>query len=178
MRKCLIGILFLLVNAPLALSSQNSIEWIKYTSAEGRYAVSLPRQPTLSTQEATTVDGQKFPQYLAAVLEPGDVAYMTGYFDYAPGTIFSADAARDGMVKRVNGTLISEKTISLGPYPGRDLRVLARAGGGGEYIVRARLYEAEKRVYVLEFILPKSLDSEEMNAKAAKYLDSFEVVKN
>src|SRR5216683_761344 len=155
MRKCVIGILLLFVSAPLALSIQNSSEWIKYTSEEGRYTVSLPVQPKITTQEATTAEGQKFPQHLASVIEPGDVAYVTGYFDEVPGTVFSADAARDGMMQRVNGTLISEKSISLGAYPGRDLRVLARAAGGGEYIVRARLYEAEKRIYVIQFIVKK-----------------------
>lgn len=178
MKKCVIATLFILLSAPGALSIQNSTEWIKYTSLEGRYTVSLPAQPKVSTQQATTADGEKFPQYLAAVIEPSDVAYMTGYFDYVPGTVFSADAARDGMVQRVNGTLISEKSISLGAYPGRDLKVLARAPGGSEYIVRARLYEAEKRVYILQFVVPKALDSEEMSGKGVKYLDSFQVIKN
>ncbi len=177
MRMCVVGILLVLMSSSVALSIQNTSEWIKYSSAEGRYTVSLPAQPTLSTQEATTADGQKFPQYLAAVTEPGDVAYMTGYFDYVPGTIFSADAARDGMVKRVNGILLSEKTISLGGYPGRELRVSAKPDGGTEYIIRARFYETEKRVYVLQFIVPKSLESDVTEVKGIKYFDSFQVVK-
>jgi hypothetical protein len=189
MRKCVAAILLLMISASLALSIQQPDEWIKYTSPEGRYSVSLPSQPRVSTQEATTADGQKFPQYLASVVEPGDVAFMTGYFDTVPGTVFSADAARDGMVNRINGTLISETATSLGGYPGRELRVstkpapAAPAEGGKpaeavEYIVRARFYEVAKRVYVLQVIFPKSLESESINAKATKYFDSFQVVKN
>ena len=178
MGKCVIGILLLLVSAPLALSTQNSSEWVKYTSAEGRYTVSLPGQPKVTTQEATAATGDKFQQYLASVTEPGDVAYMIGYFDEVPGTIFSADLARDGMVKRIDGTLLTETPISLQGYPGREMRVSTTPSSGDGYIVRARFYEAEKRIYVLQFIFPKSLESNALNAKGTKYLDSFQVVKN
>jgi hypothetical protein len=189
MTKCIAAILLLLINASFASSIQKPDEWIKYSSPEGRYTVSLPAQPKLSTQEATTADGQKFPQYLTSVVEPGDLAFMTGYFDSAPGTIFSADAARDGMVNQVNGTLINEARITLGSYSGRELRVVAKVPAAApvegekpaatvEYIVRARFYEVDKRVYVLQVIFPKSLESEAINARAAKYFDSFQVVKN
>jgi hypothetical protein len=79
--------------------------------------------------------------------------------------------------------------ISLGGFPGRELKVLAKpapkqpAEGakpahGVEYTVRARFYEVDKRVYVLQLISPKALDSEALTAKATKYFDSFQVVKN
>jgi hypothetical protein len=189
MRKYFAAILLLLMSASLALSIQKPDEWIKYTSPEGGYSVSLPAQPTLRTQEATTTDGQKFTQYLAAVVEPGDVVYMVGYFDNVPGMIFSADGARDGVLKQTNGTLISETAISLGGYPGRELKVstkpaLPQPAEGAtpaeavEYIVRVRFYEADKRIYALQIIFPKSLENEALAAKAAKYFDSFQVVKN
>jgi hypothetical protein len=189
MRKYFGAILLLLMSASFALSFQNPAEWITYTSPEGRYIVSLPAQPTLSTQEATTADGEKFPQYLASVVGAGDVGFLVGYFDKVPGTVFSADAARDGMVNKINGTLISENAISLGGYPGRELKVSTKpapeppAAGEKpaetvEYIVRARFYEADKRVYVLQMIFPKSLENDALAAKATKYFDSFQVVKN
>ena len=175
------------MSASLALSIQKSDEWIKYSSTEGRYRVSLPAQPTLRTQQATAATGEKFSQYLASVIE-GDVAFMIGYFDSVPGTIFSGDAARDEMVKRFNGTLMSENAISLNGYPGRELKVLilapVKTGEGAkpaeavEYILRARLYEADKRVYLVQFIFPKALESDALAAKATKYFDSFQVVKN
>lgn len=194
MRKYSAALLLLVMSAALALSIQKPDEWIKYTSSEGRYSVSLPAQPKLNMQEATTADGQKVPIYRASVDEPG-VTFMIGYFDSVSGTTFSADAARDAMVKRINGTLISESAISLGGYPGRELKVLTKlvpvqAAEGAkpaeeakpaeaiECIVRARFYEADKRVYVLQFIFPKSLDSDALAAKATKYFDSFQVVKN
>ncbi len=189
MRKYFAATLLLLMSASLALTIQKPNEWIKYTSPEGRYTVSLPAQPKLIMQEATAATGDKFPLYLASVVEPGDVAFIIGYFDNVPGTIFSADAARDEMVKGIRGTLISESAISLGGYPGRELKVLtkpapaepaegAKPAEGREYMVRARLYEADKRVYLVQFISPKSLESDALAAKATRYFDSFQVVKN
>jgi hypothetical protein len=189
MRKYFAVILLLLMSASLALSGQTPDDWIAYTSPEGRYSVSLPAQPKLSTQEATATTGEKFPQYLASVVDTGDVLFMIGYFDTLPGTAFSADAARDGMVKRINGTLISETPISLDGYSGRELKVSttptpqppaegAKPAEPVQYIVRARFYEADKRIYIVQLIFPKSLESDALAAKATKYFDSFQVVKN
>jgi hypothetical protein len=179
MRKSFAAIVLVLVSTALALSIQKSGEWIKYTSPEGRYSVSLPAQPKLTTQEATAADGQKFPQYMASVIEPDDVVFVIGYFDSVPGTIFSADAARDGIVKRINGTLISESAISLSGYPGREFKILTKPAPAKPaaiaYVVRARLYEVDKRVYLLQFIFPQSLESDALAAKALKYFDSFQV---
>jgi hypothetical protein len=187
MRKRLAATVLLVLSASLGLGVQKPDDWIKYTSPEGRYTVSLPAQPKLSTQEGAAADGQKFPQYLASVVNGDDVAIMVGYFDTLPNLTFSEDAARDGMVKQVNGTLISEAPISLGSYSGREFKVStkftqpaadAKPAEEIEYIVRARVYEVDKRIYVLEFVFPKSLENDALAAKATKYFDSFQVVKN
>ena len=188
MKKCAAAILFLSLGVAPGFGIQKPAEWVTYTSSEGRYSVSLPAQPKLSTQEAATADGQKFRQYLASVVEPGDVAFLVGYFDSVPGTVFSADAARDGMLKEIDGTLISETAISLGGYPGRALKVVAKPAPAppapGEapakavdYIVHARFYEVDRRVYVLQIIFPKALEDDALAAKVTRYFDSFQVAK-
>ncbi|MDQ2974564.1 MAG: hypothetical protein M3R69_04020 [Acidobacteriota bacterium] len=189
MRKYFAATLLLLMSAALALSVQKPDDWIAYTSPEGHYSVLIPAQPTLSTQESTAANGEKFPQYLASVVAAGDIVFMIAYFDTLPGTVFSADAARDGMVKAIKGTLISENAITLGGYSGRDLKVLTtptppppaegtKPAEPVDYIVRARFYEADKRIYVVQLIFPKSLENGPFAAKATKYFDSFQVVKN
>lgn len=174
--KCLAVILLLLSAMTGAVGSQKPAEWIRYISAEGRYGVLLPSQPEIGTQESATADGTKFTQHKATVVE-GSSVFLIGYFDHVPGTEFSFDRARDGMVAAVNGTLLKESVISLGGAPGRDLNVLTKDDDGSEFLLHARFYEIDKRVYVVQFIFPKSLDSEAKNAEAAKYFDSFQVVK-
>ncbi|HBB89614.1 MAG TPA: hypothetical protein DC047_18565 [Blastocatellia bacterium] len=175
MRKAALTILLLLFIASLAFAVQDA-GWITYNSAEGRYSVSLPEQPKLGTQESATADGQKFLQFTATVQQP-DVIYLVGYFDHVAGTVFSADRARDGMVSAVKGTLISDRVISLSGYPGRELKVAAKLDTS-DYVVLAKLWDTENRVYVLQVVYPKSGESEAMNTKAAKYFDSFQILKN
>lgn len=175
MRKAALSIALLLFIASLALAVQDSA-WITYNSAEGRYNVSLPAEPKLSTQESATADGQKFLQYMASV-QHSDAIYQIGYFDHLPGTTFSADRARDGMVSAVKGTLVSERTISLSGYPGRELKVSAKFETT-EYVLLAKFWDTPSRVYVVQVVYPKSGESEAMNAKAAKYFDSFQILKN
>jgi len=175
MNRAIAPISFLLICAVAALGVQDST-WINYNSAEGRYAVSIPTQPKLSTQESATADGQKFLQYMATAQEPNAV-YLIGYFDHVAGTTFSADRARDGMVKAVKGTLVSERTISLSGYPGRELKV-GTSSEGVDYIILVKFYDTDNRVYVQQLLFPKSFESEAMNTKAAKYFDSFQILKN
>ena len=170
------GILLILFSPALTLGAQHSDDWIKYDSKEGRYSVLLPAQPTVGSQEATSADGIKFTQYKAAVFS-GEVVYMIGYFDYTASMTFTFDKARDGMVGAVNGTLLTERSISLGGYSGRELRVLARDESGAEYDMRARFYDVDRRIFVLQFIAPKSIAVEITDPKATKYFDSFQVVR-
>jgi len=174
MYRAIASVWFLLICAAVALGVQNS-NWINYKSAEGRYSISLPAQPKLSTQESATADGQKFPQYMATIRDQ-DAIYLVGYFDHVPGTIFAADRARDGMVAAVKGTLVSERTISLSGYPGRELKVAAKSEST-DYIILAKFWDTENRVYVLQVVYPKSDEGESINTRAAQYFDSFQVLK-
>lgn len=172
MRRVLVPLALLLLCASFAQAQ--APEWIKYNSAEGRYAVSLPAEPKISTQESTTADGQKFLQYMATV-QQSDLVYLVGYFDHVPGTVFYPDKARDGMVGAVKGTLVNERNITLSGYPGREMRVAAKLQGI-DFILLAKFWDTDQRVYVLQCIFPKLIESDATNAKAAKYFDSFQIL--
>lgn len=177
MKKTVAVILWLLLNTLPALCIQKPADWIKYTSPEGRYSVLLPAQPALSTQEGTSKEGQKFPQYLASVGD-ADLGYVTTYFDTLPGTTFSIDEARDALVSHTGSSLLAESSISLGNYHGREIKISLTADDGTVYIDRMRFYEVDKRIYMLQYLVPKTLESEALNAKGSRYLDSFGVLKN
>ena len=173
MRKAIAASTVLLASV-LSIAAQSNVEWIRYASPEGRYNVSVPQQPKVSTQETTASTGQKVPQYRAASLD-GNGVFMIGYFDYTAAMKFSFDRARDGMLLAMDGTLLGEDTISLGGSPGRQLKLIAKAADQQDLIVRARLYDVAKRVYVLQCIFPKSEDSPVVAEKCTKFLDSFKV---
>jgi hypothetical protein len=139
--------LFILLSAAAAPGVQGGPEgWIKYTSREGRYSVMMPREPTLSAQDTTPSTGVKLKQYLAQASDSNSLV-MIGYFDHAADVSFNFDKGRDGMVNAIKGTLISESAISLGGNPGRELKVVAKAPDGNEFMFRARYYSVRGRVY-------------------------------
>lgn len=177
MKKCAVAILLLMIGASLALGIQKPGDWVKYTSTVGGYSIMLPSQPEIGTQDAATAEGVKFTQYKATVVD-GSAVYLIGYFDHVPGTDFSFDSARDGMVSAVKGTVLSESSITLAANPGLELKIALKDGEGNDYLLRARFYDVDQRVYVLQFIYLKTKEGEAMNAAAAKYFDSFQLVKN
>jgi hypothetical protein len=166
---CLIFLMF-----GLASGFQTAAEWVKYDSTEGRYSVLMPQQPKLASQEATSATGDKLTQYRASAADSNSL-YSVGYFDLLPNNTYSLDKGRDGMVNAINGKLLSEEAISLGGYAGRELKVSA-TDGEKEFLVRARLYEINGRVYVLQHAFLKAADSPAIAAKSTKFFDSFKVV--
>ena len=167
MRRALAGCLLLLT---LALGCKQA-PWITYTSPEGRYSVLMPSQPKLQSQQATGADGSIFQQYMAMASDSSGAFYAVGYFDVG-GPGFSLDQARDGAVK--DGTLLSERNLTLGDSPGREVRYLAKDPHGNEGFVVARLYRVGQRLYMVMYIVPKSA-GQELPDKAVKYFDSFQV---
>ncbi|MGZ5434964.1 MAG: hypothetical protein ACXWID_14175 [Pyrinomonadaceae bacterium] len=147
---------------------------LRYTSPEGRYSVLLPAQPTLSSQQLSAPDGTPMTQYMAQVAD-GSGMLMVAYFDYAADVVFSLDKARDGMVTSIQGTLLDEHSMSLGGAPGRQVKISARTEQGMEFIDRARFYDVKPRVFVLQCITPKSLDSAAIAERCEQFFDSFRV---
>jgi hypothetical protein len=177
MKRCVSAICLLLIMGSLAFGIQKPNDWIKYSSLEGHYSVMLPSQPELGTQESATANGVKFTQYKATV-EAGGTVYLVGYFDHLPGTDFSFERARAGMLEAMNGTVVSESKLTLAANPGLELKLAIKDDQGNEYLVQARFYDVDKRVYMLQFIYPKTNSPADMNAAAAKYFDSFQLLPN
>jgi hypothetical protein len=81
------------------------------------------------------------------------------------------------MIEAVKGTLIRESAISLGGSPGRELKITASTPNGTEFIVRTRIYDIDKRVYILQLLVSKSEDGNGSAEKAARLFDSFQVTR-
>jgi hypothetical protein len=149
-------------------------KWITYSSPEGRYTVSMAEQPKLSSQRITAASGDDLVQYMAAA--SADPAYiMVGYFDYPATVTFSLDAARDGMVNTLRGNLVEEDSISLGGSPGRAIKILAKTETGMDFIDRARFYDINRRIYVLQCLVPVSNEGQSVIQTCNQFFDSFRV---
>lgn len=159
--------------ATAVYAAQDATRWIKYDSAEGRYSILLPKEPELDTQDAQNSDGVQFKQHLASVSD-GTSFYMISYFDYAPQINYSFDKGRDGMVAAVKGQLLSESNISLGVHAGRELKVSATDSQGTDFIIHARFYDVNRRIYVLQRIYQRERDDAANSQVTSKYFDSFQ----
>jgi hypothetical protein len=147
--------------------------WTSYTSPEGRYSALFPSAPRLSSQQATAKTGEKFLQHLATS-EVGDLAFIVGYFDIPPSLVFTMSEGRDGMVAAVKGTLLSEVPINLRGHAGLDVTVTATAQGI-DFVVRAKMYRANQRVYIVQAVFPKSVSAGEMAEKSASFFNGFDI---
>lgn len=151
-------------------------KWISYSSPEGRYTVTLSQQPTLSSQNITAASGDPLVQYMASAPVGVGLA-MIGYFDYPNNIVFSLDEARNGMVKSLHGTLIGEESIRLGGSPGRAIKIAAKTDSGFDFVDRSRFYDVDRRIYVLQCLVPKASDNESAAQTCEQFFDSFKVKK-
>src|SRR5262245_22312252 len=180
MRKIICAFVVLLACQVAGFAQEHSQDrelWFRYSSSEGRYSILMPEAPKLSSQETTGGDGTKLTQYLASLAKPNAV-YIAAYFDRSSNSTFSLDKARDGMLEKVNGTLVNQNPIALGSYSGLEFRAIAKTAAGEEFVVRARVYDVDFRVYVLQYIVSRTSESPVIAREGDKFFNSFMLATN
>jgi len=152
----------------------------EFKSEAGRFSVMSPRVLKETTQSIDTPAAGKITFYVF-LGEQGNEEFAVSYGDY-PETIIKKidpqiilDGARNGMVRNINGKLISETKIALEGNPGRELLIDVLAGGGREITFKARLFLVKNRLYQIMWVAPKGKASVvEMDA----FLQSLKLLKN
>ena len=170
--KLLNLLLFILLVGATSAHAQTASQWIKYSSPEGKYKVLMPGQPTVKTNEATDGDGKPLLQHLATV-SAGGGAFMVTYFDYPPESNFKMEAARDGLVKAVAGTIDVDEPITLAGVAGRAFTVRAKTEENLEFVDRAIILDADRRVYVIQCLFAKADDGPMVIEKCKHFSNSF-----
>ena len=107
----------------------------------------------------------------------GSVMYVTVHqeFDAAMdggGSDQFFNGFRDGMLKASkNSRIVSEKSISLHEFPGREIRHTDATG----FLYKTRAYLVGHRIYAISAVTPTEKQSESVK-EVEKFLDSFELV--
>ena len=101
---------------------------------------------------------------------------FVAYYDYASTMEYSLNQAREVIIGS-RGTLLSEGKISFGGARGIEMNISSKGPDGVEYLLRVKLYDIDRRVYVVQFIIPRSEDNNESAEKAARFFNSFRVMK-
>ena len=158
------------------LSCEREPEWVRFTSPEGRFAVSMPSKPRPATQIANSPAGRVKVFFFETKVDDGDVVYSVTYTDYPFENVGPQRAeellkeSQGRAVADVSGEVLREKKTSYQGYPARETGI--RAATGTEYwmlvvLAGARLYQ------VFTVSRPGALPVE----LRTKFFDSFEIAK-
>jgi hypothetical protein len=148
-------------------------EWRPFESAEGRFKASFPGMPVvrrgklrsgigdIATTRHTAGDGV-------------DTTYDVTYNDYPKEHVATLSAAilletvRDGLVLRAKGHLKSDRPVTLGKVPGREIEITGEDG----MVYRIRLLLAGTRMYQLTAMARAPARPQEK-----KLFDSFQLTR-
>ncbi|HCN19236.1 MAG: hypothetical protein A2060_04080 [Planctomycetes bacterium GWA2_50_13] len=150
----------------------------EFSSSEGRFSAWFPNKPAEEVQTLNSPIGQL---KLHIFMVTGEKHFFcVGYCDYPYAGVQTVpvsvllDGARDGALENlqriVKATLLSEKSISLNGYPGREIKVKCE---GSKYTVISwgRYYLVENRLYSVAVTSPvQEIDS----TIPQRFLDSFQ----
>lgn len=146
------------------------------TVNEGGISVQMPGKPTKQTQTAQTPAGPINVNML--MVDKGSEAYMTAYNEFPaeaakrvtdPKSLL--DNGRDGALRNISGKLTSERPVTLGGHPGREL-IGEGNTQGRDVAFTARIYWASPRLIQVIYMREKS-KSESPDGK--KFLDSLQI---
>jgi hypothetical protein len=164
------AILLLTCDSQQATGSTQS-DWSVFSPEGGGFSVNLPGKPTeRSLPQSTETERTPSPVY---ELTSGGLKYVILYKD---GLVSAEVTQRDKFLEMAaeagiisaGGKVVSNKPVSLGDYPGRELK-----GEVAGFLYQSRVYLVNQRLYVLIVWLPAGKAGSE---NAAKFFQSFKIV--
>src|SRR5580765_3241897 len=135
----------------IGVQAQQADPWKKFTSAEGKFSVLMPCTPEVTSEDIK--EGSISTKQVYHTCTYGKAAYTISYAPFSNALDAKAmlDNFRNGIVKGSNGTLASEKDISLSSFPGRAFSTKGTTEGT-EIRYDWRIYLIDKRVYSIGFV--------------------------
>jgi hypothetical protein len=143
-------------------------EFILYTAPDRSFSVQFPGTPKIEPTPAAPgkVKGKLY------VVERGDRAYGVEFARFAAKrTVPEKElaVARDNVLRGLSGKLLTERDVSLGQHPGRD--IVIDLGDGT--VLRARYFLTEYESYLITAAVPKG---EESSKPVEDFFSSFQLL--
>jgi len=146
-------------------------DWYKFTSPENRYSVLMPHKPTA---EVIPNSNGKGSHNRFSDVEAGYAFVIEDLHDSgATNAEAYLDGVRDGVLKELNASLLSETKITTSGFPGRELKLAAETSTKVPFISRTRMYVVGGSFYSLSFVYAKSLDADYVDKIAERYFGSI-----
>lgn len=129
-------------------------KWTTFSDPEGRFTVSMPKEPERTTQQAPA--GTVTLDVITYTADYGDSAVVVGYTDYPQDLQLGApedvlDGAVQGAAEGTEGTVISSTPTTVGGLPAIDSETQVEQGR-----VLSRFLLDDRRLYILSTVAKES----------------------
>lgn len=161
------SLVVLMIVEGFVLNAQAQNGWNTHAPEGGNFSVSMPGNPKVEMENKVGSFGP-YTSYLFSETKAGTV-YVIGWTDYPPNVTLNIqgeiNATRDNFLKKVDGTLISEKQMTLDGHPGLEFT----ATMGSKFFVISRICILNNRPY--QVLAVTKMNRDQTNAN--KFLWSF-----
>ena len=150
-------------------------KWQTYTAPDGTFSLDLPAKPSVETIHMPGADNISTAIQSITAQPTDNTTYTCTYFDRQsdPGSSPQQilQASLDGSLKKIQGTLISQKELTIQGYPALDALASAR----GNSLVDYRMILANGRMFLLKGV---AMDATNRDPKTfQRFKDSFKILR-
>jgi hypothetical protein len=162
---------WILAAAALAQTG-GTADWKPFTSAKGKFTVSLPAKPS-EKKRVLAISG-KTVDLVSSTARKGLATYTTAYAELAGADSAAAiKVAQDDLLAQARGELKEDKEITLGESAGKELTIeIPKKVVAGGAIETARIYVVGGRLYEVISVVPTS-KVDALASEVSTYFDSF-----
>ena len=147
--------------------------WQTYASPDGSFSIQLPAKPSIGPTNIPLEGGGATKANLISAAPNDHTVYMITCIEdpnvgqKSPDQ--TLDAARDGGLRKIQGTPLSQKKITVQGYPGLDVQARAR----GNSLADFRMVVAGNRLFMIMAVATVEEDREPKTIP--RMLDSFKI---
>jgi hypothetical protein len=147
--------------------------WQTYTPADSSFSIQLPAKPSVEPTNIPLAGGGTTKANVISAAPNDHTVYMITYMEdpsvgqRSPDQ--TLDAARDGGLGKIQGTVLSQKKITVQGYPGLDIQARAR----GNSLADFRIVVAGNRMFMIMAVATVEEDREPKTIR--RMLDSFKI---
>ena len=145
------GALSLVIASATLIACTPELDWRELSAPEGRFAVLLPGKPRHESRALNTAAGALTMTMYSFSLKQGTMG--VAYTDYpaAAHGRGQVDAARDALLRNIQGGVRMEEDIGIAGFPGRQ--VYAEGGAGAhDMLLKARFVVVGSRLYQIAYV--------------------------
>lgn len=148
--------------------------WHTYRAPDGKFSIELPAEPATETVQVPIENGGTKPMIIVSAETSKSTEYTCSYIEdetvQSESPDQALDSARDGSLKKTQGTLISQERLALAGFPALDMKAHTR----GDSLLDARMLIAGKRLYMIVAVTTVESDREPRTIQ--RVFDSFRVL--